>query len=426
MKKLTIHNIGPLKDVELNLRRVNVVIGPQSVGKSCILKIACFCAWLEKQIELSQNLDTIKNDKFWEENLIEFHKLTGFINDGCGAYFSYTTSSMNFSYDFDSKHFDFKWKSSGRWKYERNRISYIPAERNIVGVIPNWLKVDLPENNIKNFIIDWDKSRQNYDSSKQLNILNLGVNYYYDESKGRDMLIIGNKNSLSFSDSSSGLQSLIPMWVYLDYLFEKQYTSHKVSSSISTTSENDFILQNIYSAKFKRGVQKMVKKGNAHYERIGKVTLPFVSPDSAKNCRKLFETYTKNSKSDIYLEEPEQNLFPQTQVELVYDLLKKSKKRGDSIFMATHSPYILYALNNCMLGYLVRNDVPANFLDQVDSWINPKEVSVWELRDGRLSSEIDSETLTLQDKDGLIRGNYFDRIMHNIMADFTNYSIYYE
>lgn len=48
MRKLTICNIGPLKEVELNLKRVNVVIGPQSVGKSCILKIACFCAWLEK------------------------------------------------------------------------------------------------------------------------------------------------------------------------------------------------------------------------------------------------------------------------------------------------------------------------------------------------------------------------------------------
>jgi hypothetical protein len=30
------------------------------------------------------------------------------------------------------------------------------------------------------------------------------------------------------------------------------------------------------------------------------------------------------------------------------------------------------------------------------------------------------------DEDGLIRGNYFDRIMHNIMADFTNYAAYYD
>ena len=426
MKKLTIHNIGPIKDVELDLKRINVVIGPQSVGKSCILKIACFCAWLEKQIELSQNVDITKDDEFWEESLIEFHKLTGFIKSGNGASFSYNTSSMKFSYNFDDKHFKFDWKTSGRWKYERSRISYIPAERNIVGVVPNWLDVDLPENNIKNFVIDWNKSRQNYDSSKQLDILNLGVNYYFDDSKGRDMLNIGNEYSLSFSDSSSGLQSLIPMWVYLDYLFEKQYTPHKVSSSIITNTENDFVLQNIYSAKYKRGVQQKVKTGDAYYEKIGKITLPFVSLESAKSCKELFNTYTKNTKSDIYLEEPEQNLFPQTQIELVYDLLSKSQKRKDFLFIATHSPYILYALNNCMLGYLVRNSVPEDLSDKADSWVNPKEVSVWELRDGRLSSEIDSETLTLQDKNGLIRGNYFDRIMHNIMADFTNYSVYYE
>ncbi|MEE1204309.1 MAG: ATP-binding protein [Bacteroidales bacterium] len=426
MRKLTICNIGPLKEVELNLKRVNVVIGPQSVGKSCILKIACFCAWLEKQIELSQSKKVTDDINFWEECLIEFHKLEGFIKDGCGAKFSYNTSTMNFSYDFDNNDFKFNWKSNGRWKYERTRISYIPAERNIVGAIPNLLDVDLPENNIKNFIIDWNKSRQNYDFKEQLNILNLGVHYYYDESKGKDMLNIGTDNPLSFSDSSSGLQSPIPMWVYLDYLFEKQYTSHKVSSSISTTTGNDFILQNIYSTKYKRGVQQKVEKGEACYEKIGNVILAFESQESANSCRKLFETYTKNSRSDIYLEEPEQNLFPQTQVELVYDLLKKSIVRGDSIFIATHSPYILYALNNCMLGYLVKDKVSKDLSDKSDSWIDPKEVSVWELRDGKLSSEIDIKTSTLQDKDGLIRGNYFDRIMHNIMADFTNYSVYYE
>lgn len=49
MKKLTIHHIGPIKHVELILKRINVIIGPQSAGKSCILKIACFCAWAEKK-----------------------------------------------------------------------------------------------------------------------------------------------------------------------------------------------------------------------------------------------------------------------------------------------------------------------------------------------------------------------------------------
>ena len=49
MRKLVIHHIGPVKHVDLVLKRINVVIGPQSAGKSCILKVACFCAWAEKK-----------------------------------------------------------------------------------------------------------------------------------------------------------------------------------------------------------------------------------------------------------------------------------------------------------------------------------------------------------------------------------------
>ena len=60
------------------------------------------------------------------------------------------------------------------------------------------------------------------------------------------------------------------------------------------------------------------------------------------------------------------------------------------------------------------------------SWVNPKDVAVWELKDGELSSEIDPRNQTLQDVDGLIRENYFDRVMKLIMSEFTNYSAYYE
>jgi len=426
MKKLVVHNVGPVAHVELELKRINVIIGPQSAGKSCILKLACFCAWLEKQNELLQGKYITDEEGFWQESLVEFHKINGYVKKGDGAYFSYSTPSMAFSYDFDANNFVFKWKQTGRWKYRRSRISYIPAERNIVGAVPNWLDVDLPENYIKNFIVDWSKARQNYDSSRQLPILGLGIGYYYDESRGKDMVAMSGDNSLQFSESSSGLQSLIPMWVYLDYLFEKQYT-HKTPSSISAGSENDFVLMNIYSAKFKKGVQEKVKSGEAHYEKIGNVRLPFVSEESAQECKRLFEVYTKTACSDIYLEEPEQNLFPQTQVEMVYDIIRKSSLHKDSLFIATHSPYILYAINNCMMGHLAKDSIPNGEMRKNEkSWIDPREVAVWELRNGMLSPSEDSKTNTLQDEDGLVRGNYFDRIMHNVMADFTNYSVFYE
>ena len=81
------------------------------------------------------------------------------------------------------------------------------------------------------------------------------------------------------------------------------------------------------------------------------------------------------------------------------------------------------------MGYKVRKQISADNLTVRKhelSWINPKDVAVWELRDGMLSSKIDSIHTTLQDEDGLIRGNYFDRVMKQIMSEFSNLSTYYE
>ena len=51
---------------------------------------------------------------------------------------------------------------------------------------------------------------------------------------------------------------------------------------------------------------------------------------------------------------------------------------------------------------------------------SPRIVSVWELRDGYIENYDGRRNATIQDTDGLIRSNYFDRVMNNIMADFTN------
>mgnify|MGYP005605853275 FL=1 len=82
MKKLTIENIGPIEHVDIDIKRVNIIIGPQSAGKSCVLKIACFCAWAEKRIQLEQGKNGFSDSKYMEENLIAFHKLQGFFEKG--------------------------------------------------------------------------------------------------------------------------------------------------------------------------------------------------------------------------------------------------------------------------------------------------------------------------------------------------------
>lgn len=49
MTHILIKNVGPIKNVELDLNKINVFMGPQSSGKSTIAKILCHCQWVEKQ-----------------------------------------------------------------------------------------------------------------------------------------------------------------------------------------------------------------------------------------------------------------------------------------------------------------------------------------------------------------------------------------
>ena len=215
MNKLTIRNFGPIKAVTVDLKKFTVIIGPQSSGKSCILKIASFCKWLEKRIELSQNPDKYLSEETVRTELLQFHKLNGFQQDD--TFIKYESQFMLFSIAFDGNgklNFDFQWKRN-RWRYKRPAIACIPAERNIVAAIPNWFDVKLVHNNIRNYMSDWEESRQLFSMSNSLPILDLGTAYYYNLTENSDKIVVDKQgHTIDFTNASSGLQSIVPLYVF--------------------------------------------------------------------------------------------------------------------------------------------------------------------------------------------------------------------
>ena len=56
----------------------------------------------------------------------------------------------------------------------------------------------------------------------------------------------------------------------------------------------------------------------------------------------ISERFVSTHHCDIFLEEPEQNLFPPTQGVLIQTLMALTERRNNNrLFIATHSPYIL-------------------------------------------------------------------------------------
>ncbi len=411
MNTITIRNVGPIKDVTLDLNKVNVIMGPQSSGKSTIAKTISYCQWVEKRFILDGEFEYDFSDQF-----IEFHRVSK-------VYFSkdslieYKSNSVHISYKGASNKQEIK-KLNGELNtlFFNSKNIYIPAERNFVSAIPNLGKYKRTnDDNIMNFLYDWYEVKKKYTQDNKFPILNLGISYYHMQDKDSDILILNeNKKELLLNNASSGLQSVLPLLLLLDYLTKGLYNE----KAIGSVDEKDEIEKLI-----KFYVKDFIKKMD-NEERQTDIIKKIEENKSPLNTVEM-EQLAKNIEarisyhfSSIIIEEPEQNLYPKTQRDLVYYMLKllNGKERDHKLLLTTHSPFILYALNNCMMGYLVKDNMPKEEQSELksnQSWIDPKSVSVWEIEEnkGTLKSIQDEKT-------GTISKNYFNSIMNEVMDEY--------
>ncbi|MDE5711923.1 ATP-binding protein [uncultured Bacteroides sp.] len=333
MKRLLIKNFGPIEDAHLTLGQVNIITGMQSSGKSCVLKTACYCSWVEKRLELTQKVNGLGKGSTFIDVMADYYKMNGYVQDD--TYIEYETRHMKFSYDHSSKTFKMNWKSK-RWDYRRPKVSYIPTDRNLVAAIPGWSLLSMDGNMIE-FMSDWDKARRFV--KREENFLDLGMSYSYDSMSNSDKIRLENGTPLMLRESSSGVQSLLPMYVHLDYLVNGQYKDRNGQISYEQKEERKNLLSTIYNRL----------KGKEDVLHAESVTLEgydysFSNREEAERFRALYNRYINVEHSEIFLEEPENNLFPPTQCKFINWLLDAIQEHDDMLFIATHSPYILNQL----------------------------------------------------------------------------------
>ena len=425
MTTITIRNIGPIKEVkEIYLNKINVFMGLQSSGKSTIAKIISFCIWVEKDVATSQSLSEYQENKtYFRERLESFHKIKGYFNSN--SYIHYRSEVI-----------DIVWKNEecsiswiDKYAYKRSKIAYIPSERNMV-ILPEARKSEFGNTNIRSFLFDWFEARKKYSNENNLSVLNLGVNYYYVEGSEEDH-IRGNNNDAEYdillSNASSGLQSITPLIAMIEYLTKWIYDEDTISFEQDERKQRVnriLAVEKVLKPYYDKDdlpigdIQELVKSFNEKlHEKEEKAVEYFNDYKTISNS--LFKTMN----SQFIIEEPEQNLFPETQRDLVYYFLQKClNKEGNRLTLTTHSPYVLYALNNCMMTGLVHNKMEANELSKLkcnQSKINPVDISIYEIREGVVKD-------TIQGEDGLISDNYFDQKMKDLMDDFYLMLNHYE
>ena len=391
--KLKIKNIGPINEVEMEINKVNIFIGPQSSGKSTIAKIISFCQWLEKDILIHQGTSHI-DSAYWVEKLHNYHKMDSYFREGSSI--EYHSNTVSFTYHSDG---NFSITPVNIEQEKMRKITYIPSERNYVN-IPNISSLPMGNDYIRDFIFDWLLIRNKYSKDTPQDIIDLGVQYYYDKNAG-DMVSLQDGNPISLSEASSGLQAIIPLLVSLSYSTNWIYNHTQDLSFDKFSILHKTFIKELYKKEILSDVilqdEKLKQITADLFNSLQHISPEVEIPTDLKAAANLANRLGKPHYTFMIIEEPEENLFPVTQYGLVKHIFQSLNGNSDnSVVITTHSPYILTAINNLIqAGNIIETDV--NKTAQVhqalgvNTSLQYKDIYAWALEEGRLKSMNDDE-----------------------------------
>ena len=116
---------------------------------------------------------------------------------------------------------------------------------------------------------------------------------------------------------------------------------------------------------------------------------------------------------NFVVEEPELNLYPKAQHELIKYLVKNCLLERRNLILTTHSPFILASINNLLLAYDKGQSNPkeVNKIIKKESWLDPKNFIAYELKNGKAKKIMD-------DKLGQIKENMIDGVSDAFSDEF--------
>lgn len=336
---IRIKKFGPIGSIDIELKRFTFFIGLQGIGKSTVAKVVSYCMWIEKVYSTMFSDEMFSTKEKFMNRLLMFHKLNGYCKPETEIYFE--TDFIYIEYTPSN----FKIEQKNKYEYKQTKILYVPAERNLV-LKSELEKATLGDTSFRSFLFDWSDARKNYSRQHPLDVLNLGVSFFSEEIDGvRENRLI-HKNGSSFeiqlSQASSGMQSVVPLEVVVEYFSSGYYIDNSDSSFFYKEKQ-----QKIYTSVIKEYV---LNNENIDTEesflKISKWLNGIAKGEKTRSNDKIFEVLENllfTHSTQFVIEEPEQNLYPTTQKDFLAFLIAccNAENRKHSCLITTHSPFLL-------------------------------------------------------------------------------------
>lgn len=321
---------------------------------------------------------------------MELHKLNGYLSEQSVI----TFSSEVLSFKYANNKFSFHW-NEGRLNYRRRKTLYIPAERNIVSVIPNWFEVNLGSNNTRSYLADWETVRKYFSKKNPLSILDIGK-YYHNASDNSDHILTKDNIDILMESASSGLQAVVPLQALIQYYGYNYYKDglKRKESNVNIQQKMVRLHENIQhqlintltdeeKAAWESKKEKILRENNdiSLLPDDLRSSLFFPNAEIETEYMDIVSQFRYPSSTAFFIEEPELNLYPITQYKLVSTIVKMVNEMNHTLFITTHSPYILTSLNNLIYAGEIGKQHPKETAQVIPQnlWINKDYVSAWKI-----------------------------------------------
>ena len=388
MATLTVKNVGPIREAEFEVKKYTVFIGPQGSGKSTLAKL----------IAIGGDPSAFKYEV--ENDIWSRYSLGSFL-----------TPASSFSYQSDL------YKLSYSAGYE--------------------IKLDSEKDNLFKFLKQkWMDNKRQLLSGTEGKESNIDLNQLWQEAEESELRLSEFLSKLIYASSIYVPAERIFISMLSKNLWPIMAQSINIPEQIKSFG-NRFEIASHKINELSIPFLKIVFQSNAGMKQLvhgSDNSNPIPLLDSASGYQSLIPLIltVEDLRSFVVrrfiIEEPELNLYPTAQKDLIYNLVsgldpEKTYQDAEWVF-TTHSPYVLSSFNTLMLAYKVGHQSDENRA-KVDAiipsrhWINPDDFAAYSVDGGTAESIISDEDYGLIDASRL--DNVSDEFADEQEALFTLY-----
>lgn len=380
MSSIIIENFGAIKmhNAPIEIKKVTFFIGNQGSGKSTVAKLIATFMWIEKALfKESYNPQWFEKNNTFRDLFLSYHRLENYLKEN--TYIQYTGSAFSITYTKGQLSFEKK-----EMAYALPQLMYVPSERNFISYMKSMRELKVASAALNDFLAAYTYTKE------KVTEMPLPINEsYLLYDKNRDTLYVkGDDYRVQLSEASSGFQSLVPLFLVSDYLV----------NSVKDKTEP-------MSIEERKQFEKQIKEiyANPHFTEEQR--------RSAANA--LSEKFNKTSFVNI-VEEPEQNLFPTSQRDMLYSLLKINNEiEANKLIITTHSPYLVNYISVVVEAGNIRNEANKEQIGKIipiSALVKSEDLAIYEL------DEKEGTVKLLGDYNGIPS----DENMLNLQIDETN------